>query len=143
MGKSKSKVRERSRDAFAELDREIARINKSGELKVTSSKDKGSDKAKPAPPKQEKGTSSKQQKAAPSKQGKATPSKQPTVTSQPGRKGQASDAFAEMEGMISAGREKYGPGYRGETQAMERGPDGKKRVTHTVKMAKEKKGKGK
>ena len=34
------KARSRSRDAFAEMDREIAKMNKSGELRVTNSKDK-------------------------------------------------------------------------------------------------------
>ena len=46
MGKSKSKVRERSRDLFAELDREVEKLNKSGDLKVMrdSPKDKPSAK---------------------------------------------------------------------------------------------------
>ena len=66
---SKSKIRERSRAAFAELDREIEKLNKSGNLKVmrdspkakpSASKAKSSPKAKSAPP--------KQQKAAPAKQ---------------------------------------------------------------------------
>lgn len=140
MAKSRfDKARNRSRDRFAEMDREIAKMNKSGELKVTSSKDKAPAKSPAkakAPP---KAAPPKQQKAAPPKQQKAAPPTPPKSAPQSGRKGQASDAFSEMEGMISAGREKYGPGYRGETQTMETGPDGKKRVSHTVRTAKEKK----
>tara|TARA_R110002110_G_scaffold27028_3_gene98831 strand:+ start:1555 stop:2100 length:546 start_codon:yes stop_codon:yes gene_type:complete len=72
------KARSRSRDAFAEMDREIAKMNKSGELKVTNSKDKAPPKAKApkakappkaAPPKPQKaGPPKQQQPAAPPKQ---------------------------------------------------------------------------
>lgn len=140
---AKKTVRQRSRDAFAEMDREIEKINKSGELnyiKKAKSKAPAKAKAKDAPP---KAAPPKQQKAAPPKQQKAAPPKQ-----QPERRGArdraaATDAFAEMEGTIKAGREKYGPGYRGETQTMQTGPDGKKRVSHTVRTAPDKKKKRK
>jgi hypothetical protein len=150
------KVRSRSRDAFAEMDREIAKMNKSGELKVTNSKDKAPPKAKApkakappkaAPPKPQKAEPPRQQQpAAPPKQQPESnigskPKQRPVAPpkQQPKRKGASEDAFAEMEGMITAGREKYGPGYRGETQTMTTGRDGKKRVSHTVRTAKEKK----
>ena len=155
------KVRSRSRDAFAEMDREIAKMNKSGELRVTNSKDKPPAKnptkakapPKAAPPKQQQKAAppKQQQPAAPPKQQQpesgiaskpsVAPPKQQPVTppkQQPKRKGGSEDAFSEMEGMIKAGREKYGPGYRGETQTMETGRDGKKRVSHTVRTAKDK-----
>ena len=134
------RVRSRSRDRFAEMDRDIAKMNKSGELKVTSSKDKAPPKAKApkakAPP---KAAPPKPQKAGPPKQQQpAAPPKQP-----PERKGGGDALFSELEGTIKAGREKYGPGYRGETQTMETGPDGKKRVSHTVRTAKDKEKKSK
>lgn len=82
MAKSKfDKARNRSRDRFAEMDREIAKMNKSGELKVTSSKDKAPAKSpakakappKAAPPKQQKAAPPKQQKAAPPTPPKSAP----------------------------------------------------------------------
>jgi|19_taG_2_1085344.scaffolds.fasta_scaffold02995_5 hypothetical protein len=67
----------------------------------------------------------------------------PTRSNKPTPKRLPKDPFSEMEGMISAGRKKHGPGYRGETQTMRKGPGGKKSVTGTVRLAPKKRPKAK
>ena len=109
---AKNKAKARSRSAFSELDREVKRA-----------------KAKKTPV--------RQGLAGLAKASGGT-SKKKAVGKVAKRRAASDRAMAEMDSMISAGRKKHGPGYRGETQVMTK-RCGKKHVTSVVKLAPTKK----